>query len=132
MSRFDDIKLGWNGRDYKIPANRVLGAIMRIEDITTLQELALCARREQVPLGKVASAYGAVLRYAGADVEDDDVYAGMFSDAGTQLSAVQAVVGLLNMMIPKGAMAQAEAGGHPPGNGAAASARRSSKKHTKQ
>lgn len=131
MGIFDDQKFGWREREYAVPANRVLGAIARVEDVVTLQELAEFANKKRAPLGKLSQAYGAVLRYAGADVSDDDVYAGMFGSGATQLQVVQAVFALINMMVPRSAVANASANGaQPPGN-APATESVSSKKRTR-
>lgn len=102
MGVFDDVQLAWNGKDFAIPSNRVLGAIARIEEHITLPELAGYAERGTAPLAKLAQAYGAVLRFAGATVSDDDVYLGMFGAAGgdKQSSIVIALQHLMQMMVP--------------------------------
>lgn len=99
MGVFQDIKLEWNGEAFTVPSNRVMGAIAIIEEHVTLKELYESVGRGTAKLSKLASAYGGVLRYAGAKVQDEDVYAGMFdSKAAENVSA--AVAGLLSMMIP--------------------------------
>lgn len=101
MGAFDDIKLDWHGKEYTIPANRVLRAIACIEDVLTLNELATYSARNAVPFAKIASAYGAVLRYAGATVTDEDVYAGMLQSEDEGVTVTAALGGLLAMMMPK-------------------------------
>lgn len=100
MKLFDDIKLEWAGKAYIIPANKVLGAIARIEEIVSIRELAACARESTLPVAKLSMAYGSVLRYAGAEVDDEDVYAGIFSGGDHAHQVATAVGGLLAMMIP--------------------------------
>jgi hypothetical protein len=128
---FDDIKLSWHGKEYRIPANRVLGAVVRVEDILTLTQLADFVQKGNPPLGKLSQAYGAVLRYAGADVDDDEVFADMFGKGDAQALAVDAVMTLFNLMVPKATLAAAQAGGNPAGNGLPTAAR-SSKRFTKR
>lgn len=99
MSIFDEIVLTWNGKEYKIPPGQVMGAIARIEDVLTLKELGGYAQRNDVPLAKVSQAYGVVLRYAGAHVKDEEVYAALF-DGNTQQAIIRSVETLLLMMIP--------------------------------
>lgn len=125
MGVFDDIRLNWQGTDYVIPANKVMGAIARIEDVITLTEIYEASQQRSVKFSRVASAYGAVLRHAGADVTDEAIYAGMF-DGGNAAAAVRdALTGLLNMMIPPTAKsAQKEA---PRGNGSKVGTRSSSR-----
>lgn len=116
MSGFDDIKLGWGGKVYTIPARKALGAIARIEQVITLKELTQFAQRETAPMAMLAQAYGSVLRYAGADVTDEDIYTGMFGAAGQDVSAViaEAVQTLMLMMIPPAIRAKMDQGGGVP------------------
>lgn len=82
MAIFDDIKLAWGDKEYVIPANRVMGAIATIEETITVSELVMMQGRK-VKLSRLAEAYAAVLRYAGAvEVTPDDVYEGMFTGGG--------------------------------------------------
>jgi hypothetical protein len=104
MSVFDDIALGWAGKKYVIPARKVLGAIARIEEVMTLQELLRFVQDGNFPMAKIARAYAYVLRYAGAEITDEEVYEGMFPHGGAttnpQEVALMALQGLMEMMIP--------------------------------
>lgn len=127
MGVFQPIKLEWKGEPFTVPADRVMGAIAVIEDVVTLKEIYEAGAKGKVKLSRIASAYGALLRYAGAKVEDDEVYEGMFAvDSGK--AAAAAVTSLLSMMVPP------NAGGKP--NGAAGKSQPaavpSSKKPSKQ
>lgn len=100
MAIFDDITLVWNGVDHKIPASRVLGAIARIEDVLTLQELhKFQEERGTAPMARLSQAYGSLLRYAGAGVTDDEVYVGLFS-GGDSAVVANSIRQLIFMMIP--------------------------------
>jgi hypothetical protein len=127
MGAFDPIEVAWKGRTYTIPPRRVMGAIARIEDVLTFNELQAFERRDTLPLAKLSMAYGAVLRYAGATVADEDVYADMFGQAGAVQQVSEAVIGLMMMMMPRAVRQQIEtalagpggddkAGEHDPGN----------------
>jgi hypothetical protein len=135
MGAFDDVELEWAGKAYTIPANKVMGAIARIEDVMTLGELLAYVERETAPFGKIAAAYGAVLRYAGCKVSDEDVYRGIFAaarPADTQSIVITSLTTLLAMMMPKQAAAEKES---PQGNRKArraAAGSVSSKKLTRQ
>jgi len=98
MSVFAEVKLNWEGREYVIPPDRVLGAIASVEEFITLNELAQKMRKNAPPLATLAKAYAALLRYAGAKIDDDAVYAGMFVAGGGEV--VTAVAALLGLMIP--------------------------------
>lgn len=113
MALFDDIKLEWAGKAYTIPANKVLGAIARVEEIVTISDLAQAAKKQTLPLAKLSMAYGSLLRYAGAQVEDDEVYGGMFGSQEEAGRTATAIGGLLAMMIPKNArLTQGSASGN--------------------
>jgi len=128
MAIFDDWTLEWEEKQYTIPANRILGAIGTAEEFITLPELAAAAETGKIKFSKVACAYGAVLRYAGARVTDEDVYGGMFRVGDNKKqSVIVALQGLLGLMMPKD---------FHPGNGwtppaEPAAGKKSSRKHTR-
>lgn len=109
MSAFEDIGLSWQGRDYTIPANRVMGAIARVEDHVTFNELTQYAERNTAPMAKLAQAFASVLRYAGAPISDEDVYEGMFAKGGDPQSVMNATMTLLALFIPKSAIRPSDA-----------------------
>ncbi len=135
MGAFDAVTLAWAGSNYVIPSNRVMGAIARIEDVVTLEELGRYGERGTMPIAKLAMAYGAVLRYAGAKVEDEDVFTGMFSDGQKQSDIVTAMMSLLSMMLPPRAMQSRDGDdppkGNPPSRRTPGTATRLSRKPTK-
>jgi hypothetical protein len=77
----------------------VMGAIARIEDVITLTEIIQMSRKGKVKFAAIASAYASVLRYAGAQITDDQVYQGLFKD-NTAATVNAALAGLLQMMLP--------------------------------
>lgn len=102
-SPFDPVHVAWAGKQYTIAADRVMGAIKRVEDHVTLAELQVAASRGQLKLARLAGAYADLLRYAGAaDVTEADVYAGMFG-ADAENVVVQGTYALLSLMIPRDA-----------------------------
>jgi hypothetical protein len=127
MAIFNDVGLGWDGADYTIPPNRVLGAIAEIEQVITLSEIAAYHQRGTAPMAKLAQAFGTALRYAGAKVDDDEVYAGMIRGGDSQSVAIASVTTLLQMMLPPASIVQKAA---PRGNGRRAG-KRSSKSATR-
>ena len=130
MGIFNDIKLSWAGRDYTIPAKGVMGAIACIENVVTLVELQRCHETKSPPLSKLCMAYGTVLRYAGAQVNDEEVYAGLFGTAADQTTIMESLTVILAMMIPPEAIRSKEEdqplGKSQPGG------KRSSKKRSKR
>jgi hypothetical protein len=136
MGAFQDIELVWRGQTYVVKAHRVMGAIYRIEDLITLDEFTEYAQRGAAPLAKLCGAYSAVLKYAGASVSSEDVYAELFKDANQKQAVMEAVINLMQMMLPADARAKVNAvlaqgdGVAAPGNLPAAAAA-SSKRRTK-
>ena len=100
MGVFDDVELPWKDRTHILPARKMMGAVARIEDVLTLRELAAFEGRRTVPVGRYAQAYGAVLRYAGVPVTDEDVYAVMHADEAGMTAVTDAVNHLMLMMLP--------------------------------
>lgn len=97
---FQPVMLSWKGDDFEVPADRVMMLIAQVEDIVTLPELLNPRGR---PLAKISMAYGTALRFAGAKVRDDEIYASMFKE-GSSEAASAAVNGLLSMMMPPAAV----------------------------
>lgn len=125
MGIFEDIRLNWQGVDYVVPSNKVMGAIARIEDVITLTEIYEASQHRSVKFSRVASAYAAVLRYAGATVTDEEVYAGMFAGQSAAAAVRDALTGLLGMMIPPSAKIEQKES--PRGNASKAGTRSSSR-----
>lgn len=98
---FDPIVLQWGGATRTINPDRVMGAIARVEDVITLQEMQVFSERGAAPMAKLAMAYGSVLRYTGIVVTDEEVYAGMFSGGDNAMNVANAIAVLLRMMVPK-------------------------------
>jgi hypothetical protein len=124
MSIFEEVVLSWDGVEYKIDPERVMGAIAKVEEIITLRELSEYAQKGDAPMAKLAMAFASVLRYAGAKVRDEEVYSGMFSGSG-QKSAIGSISVLLQMMIPPSALKMGNDQAAPTGG------KNSSKKPTK-
>lgn len=114
---FDDVTLNWAGIDYTIPANKMMGAIARIEDHITLPELKNFGDRGAVPLSRLASAFASVLRYAGAKVTDEQAYSLMFEGEESQAAMAVSVNLLIAMMVPKSARGKLPTNGEAPAEG---------------
>lgn len=99
MGIFEPVVLTWDGQEYEIAPDRTMGAIARIEEIITLKEVGEYAMKGDAPIAKLSMAYGAVLRYAGCKVKDEEIYAGMFQGA-SDTSVLGCINALLAMMIP--------------------------------
>lgn len=113
-SVFEDHEIGWEGKTYTIPADRMLRVIASVEDVVTYGELLNYAARKSAPFGKLARAYSIVLRAAGVPVTDDEVYLGMLRDGESVDLTLSAINGLFALMVPPSMRGQDEQGGGPP------------------
>jgi hypothetical protein len=133
MAIFEEVRFGWNGREYKIPPDQVMRLLAQIEDVVTMGDLYRYSVSGRPPLAKLATAYGLALRYAGANVSDEEIYVGMFKSKGKELqtTVVRAIQALLSLMVPPAALQELETAAKNAG-AAAGSKSRSSPKRTRQ
>ena len=101
MSPFDEIRIGWGGKEYVIPADRVVSCIAQVEEVLTLHEILSMGEAQRVRLVPISRAYATVLRFAGCKLTDDEAYAGIFRQGAKQEEALNCVAGLLTMMLPR-------------------------------
>ena len=135
MAVFEDISVSWGGEEYVIPANRVMGAIAIIEDVFVFGELVEGVQTGRLAMNKLARAYGGLLRYAGARVNDEDVYGGMFRPGKLREAIPEAINTLMVIMTPPEALkavGDAEADGAQSSGNVRASRSRSSRPFTKR
>lgn len=108
---FQDFSFEWNGRAHTIPADRIMGAIGAVEEHLTLHEIhAMMNTRRTVKMERLARAYGALLRYDGEKVSDEEVYASFFDEGVTRETVVASLTGLQALMIPPDHLAESEPG----------------------
>ncbi len=97
---FEPVALEWLGKEHRIPADNVLRGIAKVEEVITLPQLVAYELRDSVPVAHLSMAYGALLRHAGAEVKDEEVYASIFGNGPNQAHAMAMVTALLATMIP--------------------------------
>ena len=110
MHGFDDVTLSWQGQSFTVPANNQMMLIAKIEDALGgeggQQAMTVLFRREGPPMSRLAMAFGAALRHAGAKVSDEDVYLSMQTDLvnkskKAQLATIQnCIFALLSIISP--------------------------------
>lgn len=93
MRGFEDVTLTWAGDDHVVPASNQLMLIAKIEDALSgdsgQQALSVLFRKEGPPHSRLAAAFGAALRHAGARVTDDEVYLSIQRDLAGQSKAMK-------------------------------------------
>jgi len=116
MKGFEPVTLTWAGEDYSVPAARQMMLIAEIEDAISgrsgIPALAILARGGGPSHSRLAGAYGAALRYAGAAVTDEAIYLAIMegfaaADADNAVLVQDAVLGLLSIISPPAARALA-------------------------
>lgn len=97
---FEPLILTWKGNEYRVEPDRILMCIASVEDILTLAELSnYTSSRMTIPMAKLSMAFGRILRFAGANVTDQEVYKEVMK--GDSAAAVNLMVTtLLQMMVP--------------------------------
>lgn len=110
MHGFEDVTLSWKGADHIVPANKQLMLIQKIEDAlageTGEQAVSILFRKGGVPHSRLARAYGAALRYAGARVTDEEIYLSIHEDIATkseqqvEATMLAMLMGLLTLISP--------------------------------
>jgi hypothetical protein len=133
MRAFQDYEIGWDGKSYVIPSDRLLPVIAAIEEDITVPQLLMMTVVRRMPVARISRAYGTILRAAGvkgsdggALITDAEVYAGMFDGEGVLEKAALAVQGLMSLIIPPDDMQSdlaAQGGAAAPGKPAPASRR---------
>lgn len=105
---FKPHELTWNGKTYTIEPTNILRAIACVEDVITVPQMGVMVQSanagdsSMVKASQIARAYAELLRFAGADVEDVDVYAGMFNKTDAAGDPVEALANLLLICTPPG------------------------------
>lgn len=96
MKGFEDVTLTWKGQSHTIPADRQLLLIAKIEDALTQgsggSAVVALTQNGGPSHARLAMAYGAALRHAGASVSDDEVYLSIMNDLASGNADVAGVV----------------------------------------
>jgi hypothetical protein len=107
---FPPVTLTFDGRDYEVGPDQVWGLIGAIEDVISRPKLAIRISQNDPPETKIAEAYCAALRYAGArNIEPRDIMVG--GDVTALLHKAMELFTILNLASAPASMADSgEAG----------------------
>lgn len=109
MKGFEDVTIGWDGKEYVIPANKQLMLIAKLEATlggeTGRQAVEVLTQPSGPSYAVLAMSYGAALRYAGANVSDDEIYLSIHEgfasgDTGMATFIQGAILALLSIISP--------------------------------
>jgi len=65
MPIFETVTFTYRGQSYTIPDALVMKTIARVEDVLTLAQIHYAIENKSLPLAKIATAFGIMLRAAG-------------------------------------------------------------------
>lgn len=100
---FAPIEIKWNGESFSVPSNRVMMAIATVEEVVTMFELIEWRIKGRPSLSRMSMAYGALLRFAGCQITDEEVFSACFEKMSEGDGDVMLTLyALLNYMIPQG------------------------------
>lgn len=89
---YPEVSIEWAGVEYETKAT--FKVINKIEQSVSLAGLVTKVQSGDVPLSHLATVYGNLLRGAGVEVDDEEVFAAMFgADSDAELTQ-QEVIGL--------------------------------------
>ncbi|MBD3803559.1 MAG: hypothetical protein IE919_10015 [Thioclava sp.] len=109
MKGFEPVTLSWGGKSYTVPADRQLMLIAEIEDAlsdgTGTPAVLVLMRKGGPSYARLAGALGAALRYAGAEVSDQEIYLSVVGDIGRGdvrgvIAQQNAILGILSIIAP--------------------------------
>lgn len=110
MKGFDDIVLEWDGTEYRVPADRQMELILRVESALLAgqsggQAFHVLTRDGGPPLALLARVWAEALSYAGARVAPLEVFHRMTGElstgeGGVMIAATQGLLDILNTLAP--------------------------------
>lgn len=109
MQGFSDIKIAWRGAEYTVPADRQLMLVAEVEDAlrgnTGKSAVQVLMQKGGPGTARLAMAYGAALRFAGAAVTNDEIYLSIQEDLARQSADAlivmqQAIIALIAIVSP--------------------------------
>jgi len=108
MHGFEPVTFGWKGESFTVPANQQLLLIAEIEDALVRpgeQAVLVLCQSGGPTYYRISRAYGAALRYAGAKVDDEEIYLSIIDglgnrDTNTVVDVQGYLMGLIAVVAP--------------------------------
>lgn len=124
---FEPVLLKWEGREYTVPADQVMGLIDTVEDVVTLDELYKMQSEGKIKRMQVSKAYAAAINYGIRASESDDkpvkaqeIYESLYSKESALVNTVSTIGGLMAMLLPPDMVKKSAEEGEEPGEPQAA------------
>lgn len=114
MRGFEPVTVAWKGETYTVEPDRMLMLIAQVEDALSggsgKQAVQILTQSGGPNYSALSRAFGAALRYAGADVSDEEIYLSIMDDfadrkADVAVKVQQAIMALLAIIAPPIALA---------------------------
>lgn len=109
MQGFEPVSLVWKGQTFEVVPDRQMELIMRVEDVLRRNDVrpavSILAQPGGPGIARLAAAYDAALRYAGAELAPGEVYLAcqteLAGEGEEQIGLMyQATLGLMALLSP--------------------------------
>jgi hypothetical protein len=106
MRIFEDFRIEWNGEEIVVPSNRMMGLVHTVETIVPPLKLsAMMADLGRDPTSirpaMISQVLSAVLRYAGKNVTEEEVYNGLFGKGDAVYAMAVTIAALIEGITPE-------------------------------
>lgn len=111
MKVFEDWRIEWNGEEVVVPSHRMMGLVHTVETVIPPLKLSammneLAADPSSIRPAMIAQVLSAVLRYAGKDVSEEEVYNGIFGRADKVYATAVTIAALIEGITPASVRSQ--------------------------
>jgi hypothetical protein len=121
MRVFEDFRIEWDGDEIVVPSNRMMGLVHTVETIIPPLKLSgmmadLARDPTCIKPAMISQVLSAVLRYAGKNISDEEVYNGLFGKGDAVYAMAVTIAALIEGITPesvKREMAKEPAPGKP-------------------
>jgi hypothetical protein len=105
MKVFQDFRIEWNGKEIVIPSHRMMGLVHTVETIIPPLKLSammgeLAADPYSIRPALISQVLSAILRYAGENVTEEEVYNGLFGDAQKVYAVAVTIAAIIEGITP--------------------------------
>jgi hypothetical protein len=105
MRVFEDFRIEWNGKEVVVPSHRMMGLVHTVETIIPPLKLSammgeLASDPSSIRPALISQVLSAILRYAGQNVSEEDVYNGLFGDAEKVYAVAVTIAAVIEGITP--------------------------------
>jgi hypothetical protein len=106
MKVFQDWRIEWNGEEIVVPSHRMMGLVHTVETVIPPIKLSvmmsdLARDPTSIRPALISQVLSAVLRYAGKEVSEEEVYNGLFGRADKVYATAVTIAALIDGITPE-------------------------------